>query len=238
MLNLLQSRIPKLSELLADEQMAFIVGLGKRVLYKDGELIKARGESTKAFYLVETGQVIGGSEGIDGSFLTAVLMNPGEHFGETTLLAGLPRLQNLRAVGETELLRLNEKAFFTVYHREPDFGRALLTIALRNIHSMMEFIDGQARWPLKVRVAHLLLSSLGNGEQAGSHTVNCRQEDLAEILGVSRVAVSKALKALQSEELTTLGYGSIELPDVAKLLEWLDRNHQLTPIKPLHDWKF
>lgn len=238
MLNLLQSRIPKLADLLTSEQMSRVCAQGKQVRFADGEVIRLRGDVTKVFYLVESGQVIAGSEGTDGSFITAGLMNPGEHFGEHTLLAGLPRLQNLRAIGATELLQFSERAFFKVYNDEPDFGRALLTIALRNIQSMMEFIDGQARWPLNVRVAHLLLSSLGEEPQENSHTVNCRQEDLAEILGVSRVAVSKALTALQKEGLVTMGYAVIELSNVKQLLDWLDSNYQLAPIKPLPDWQF
>lgn len=238
MLNLLQSRIPKLSELLSSKQMAKIFEQAKPLQYADGETIMFRGDPTKAFYIVESGQVIAGSEGNDGSYRTAALMNPGEHFGEHTLLAGMPRLQNLRAIGDTRLLRLSERAFFNVYDGEPDFGRALLTIAFRNIHSMMEFMDGQARLPLMVRVANLLLTSLGGEIDRGSYTVNCRQEDLAEIIGVSRVAVSKALKGLQSNNLVKMGYGTIELPDVAHLLEWLESNYQLVPLKPLPGWKF
>ena len=225
MLNLLQSRIPKRAELLTSEHMSRIYARGKRIQFADGEVIRFRGDVTKVFYLVESGQVIAGSEGADGSFVTAALMNPGEHFGENTLLAGTPRLQNLCAVGDTELLQYSEQAFFQLYNSEPDFGRALLTI-------------GQARWPLKVRVAHLLLSSLGEEQQKHSHTVNCRQEDLAEILGVSRVAVSKALKTLETDGLARRGYGVIELPDVRQLLDWLDSNYQLVPIKPMSDWRF
>lgn len=238
MLNLLQSRIPKLAELLTDTQMSRLRRQGKRVHFADGEVIRFRGDSAKVFYLVESGQVIGGSEGSDGSFLTAALMNAGEHFGEVTLLAGMPRLQNLRALGETQLLQFSEQVFMGFYDSEPDFGRALLTIALRNIHSMMEYIDGQARWPLKVRVAHLLLSSQGDTQAELSCTVNCRQEDLAQILGVSRVAVSKALKVLHSDGLVKMGYGTINLPDIARLLEWLESNHQLAPLKPFADWRF
>jgi CRP/FNR family transcriptional regulator len=237
-LNLLQSSFPTLEELLAPELMAEIRQQGRRVRYGNGELIQLRGEAPTGFAIVQMGQVIAGTEGADGSFLTAALLSPGDHFGEPALFAGLPRLQNLRAIGETEILHIPARRFLQVFEREPDVGRALLTIALRRIHFMMEFMDGQRRWPLPVRIAHLLLTSVENRELARRHTIHCRQEDLAGILGVSRVAVSKALKSLQADGLVTMGYGSIELADVQAMLEWLDDTYQVVPIQPDADWRF
>ena len=154
------------------------------------------------------------------------------------MFAGLPRLQNLRAVGETTVLHIPGRQFLQLFHREPDVARALLAIALRRIHFMMEFMDGQRRWPLRVRIAHLLLTSVEDRTQTEEHRINCRQEDLAEMLGVSRVAVSKALRSLQADGLITMGYGYVELNDVQRLLAWLDDTYQVVPIQPDPEWRF
>ena len=238
MLNLLQSSFPTLEELLPASLMAEIVRQGRRVKYGDGELIQLRGEAPTGFAIVQSGQVIAGTEGTDGSFLTADLLSPGDHFGEPSLFAGLPRLQNLRAIGETEILHMPAARFLEIFEREPDVGRALLAIALRRIHFMMEFMDGQRRWPLPVRIAHLLLTSVEDRQRAIRHTIHCRQEDLAEMLGVSRVAVSKALKSLQADGMVTMRYGSIELNDVQAMLDWLNETYQVVPIQPDANWRF
>ena len=238
MLNLLQSSVPTMDELLAPALMADIKSQGRRVRYADGELIQLRGEAATGFAIVLSGQVIAGTEGSDGSFLTAALLNPGDHFGEPALFAGLPRLQNLRAIGETEILHIPARRFLQIFEREPDVARALLAIALRRIHFMMEFMDGQRRWPLPVRIAHLLLTSVEDRENTCRHTIHCRQEDLAEMLGVSRVAVSKALKSLQADGMIAMRYGSVEIDDVQAMLAWLDDTYQVVPIQPDADWRF
>ena len=110
--------------------------------------------------------------------------------------------------------------------------RALLTITLHRLHFVAEVMDAQRRWPLAVRIAHLLLTSVVDRTNAG-HEVSCRQEDLATILGVSRVSIGKALKALQSEGLVIVKYGRILLPDVARLSAWVDDARQIAPIVPV-----
>ncbi len=238
MLNLLQSSFPTLEDLLSPELMSAIRRLGRRNRYGDDELIAFRGGPVTGFSIVESGQVIAGTEGLDGSFLTAALLNAGDSFGEPTLFAGLPGLQNLRAIGETEILQIPARKFLDLFNREPDIGRALLMIALRRIYFMMEFIDGQRRWPLPVRIAHMLLTSVEDRTSVQSHAIHCRQEDLAELLGVSRVAVSKSLRALSDDGWISMHYGSIELNDIQGLLGWLEESHQVTPIAPDEAWRF
>ncbi|MBG53979.1 MAG: hypothetical protein CML99_16425 [Rhodobiaceae bacterium] len=80
---------------------------------------------------------------------------------------------------------------------------------------MMEFMDAQRRLSLQVRLARLLLASVEPGTASAS--VECRQEDLAFMLGVSRVAAGKALKKIQAAGLVRLGYGRIEIPSVQRL---------------------
>lgn len=238
MLNLLQSRFPTLEELLAPHLMAQLKQGGKLSRYDDGALVQLRGDAPGALFIVERGQVIAGTEGADGSFVTAALLGPGDHVGDETIFAGMPRLHSLRAIGETEILRIPASRFLSVFNQEPDVGRALLTIALRRITFMIEFIDGQRRWPLPVRIAHLLLTSVEDRQHVGRHTIHCRHEDLAEILGVSRVAVSKALKSMQKEGRVTICYGSIELNDVQQLIGWLQDSCQVELIEPQPGWRF
>ncbi len=201
-------------------------------------MIQQRGDQKPGFSLVESGQAIAGSIGEEGAFLITTILNPGDYFGEFSLFAGLPRMQNLWAVGETVITTINAARFQELYNREPDLSRALLTIALRRIHFMVEFLDGQRRWPLPVRIAHLLLTSVEDKEHSKRQQIRCRQQDLADMLGVSRVAIGKALAALRREGLVVMQYGSIELPDIPRLSAWLKQNYQVEPLVPSPGWVF
>ena len=206
---------------------------GQRHRYSDGRYIQQRGEVKTSFSIVEQGQVLAGNVGADGAFLTTVLLHPGEHFGEFTLFAGLPRTQGLWARGEVEILEVEGPAFLDLFDREPELSRALYTIALRRIHLMVEFLDGMRRWPLEVRLAQILLTSAGSEHALATREIRVRHEDLATMLGVSRVAVGKALKKLQAEGLLETGYGRIHLRGVAALAEWVDARRQVSAL-PSH----
>lgn len=230
-MNLLRANSLTLSDLLPATLMDEIRQSGRKVGYADGQLIQQRGDAKTAFSIVESGQVLAGNVGADGTFLTAVLLNPEDHFGEFTLFAGLPRTQNLWAVGETVINHIAGADFQALFDREPALPRALLMISLRRVHFLVEFLDGQRRLPLPVRIAYLLLTSLEDEPRRGSHEVTCRQEDLAYMLGVSRVAVGKALKSLAADGLVVRRYGNIVLPDVQRLSEWVDNERQVSPIR-------
>lgn len=232
MLNLLQATQLSLADLLPVSVMEKIRRSGNVTTYSDRQLIQQRGDSKMAFSIVESGQVLAGNIGTDGAFLTTTLFNPGEFYGEFTLLAGLPRSQSLWAIGETVINHVNGAAFHDLFDNEPDFPRALLITSLRRIHHLVEFLDAQRRWPMPVRIAHILLISVPDKAATLRQEISCRQEDIAFILGVSRVAIGKALKRLESDGLIERGYGSIVLPDTSRLSAWLENHRQLVAITP------
>ncbi len=232
MLNLLQANQLSLGDLLPKSVMEKIRLSGRATTYSDRQLIQQRGDEKMAFSIVESGQVLAGNIGADGAFLTTTLFKPGEFYGEFTLLAGLPRSQSLWAMGETVVNHVSGAAFHALFNNEPDFPRALLIISLRRIHFLVEFLDAQKRWPMPVRIAHILLTSVPDKASTPRQEISCRQEDIAFILGVSRVAIGKALKSLESEGLIETGYGSIVLPDAPRLAAWLENHRQLVAIAP------
>ena len=89
-------------------------------------------------------------------------------------------------------------------------------------------MDVQRRLPVVARVARLLLSAADMSQ--AQNVIMCRQEDLAIMLGVSRVAIGKALKKLESDHLVDVGYGQIRLPDVSRLLGRVKADDPLYPL--------
>jgi CRP/FNR family transcriptional regulator, cyclic AMP receptor protein len=217
-----------LFDLLCPEVLRKIRYAGSRRSYSADQVIQQRGDQDRGLSIVETGQVAAGNVGLDGSFLFSALLGRGECFGELTLFAGLPRTQNIAALEDTEITSISEKNFLPLFDTEPSIPRALLTITLLRNHELVEVLDDQRRLSLPTRICKLLL----NGKETNSKTayVECRQEDLAFMLGVSRVSVGKALKRLQNDELVTLEYGRILLPNVERLIETVDNENQILPI--------
>ena len=214
--------------------MAKIRACGILRRYAEGQLIQQRGDRTAGISFVESGRVVAGNVGADGTVLTSAVLNPGECFGEFTLFAGLPRTHDLWTAEDTEITHINGADFLALFNCEPDIARAMLTLTLRRNHELLEFMDAQRRLPVTVRIARLLLTAVDDNDSGVE--VDVRQEDIAMTLGISRVSIGKALKTLQRAGLIAPGYGRILVPDAGQLASWVDeryRERHVTPVKPI-----
>ena len=195
--------------------MGRLLSIGSTKRYVDGQIIQDRGDRRAGLTIVKAGEVVAGNVGQDGSFLSSALLRAGETFGEQTLFSDLRRTHTLWAHGPAEITFVNAKAFFRMFDEEPSIARALLTLTVQRNYEMMNFIDSQRRFSLRARVARLLLATVDADENQSS--IECRQEDLAFMLGVSRVATGKALKLLQEKDLVKLRYGRIDVNNIRGL---------------------
>lgn len=228
MMELFRSSLATLVDLLPKDVMSQMEGAGRLKTYCDGQLIQQHGDSRRGISVLMSGAIIAGNIGTDGSFVVSSALQPGECFGEFTLFAGLPRTHDLSASGTVKVLHVSERAFLPLFDREPAIGKALLAITLRRTHDLLEFLDGQRRLSLPVRVAKVLLSFLS--KEGALRVVRCKQEELAYILGVTRVSVSKALKLLSEADLVQLGYGVIEITDEDLLSHWVEERSLVVPV--------
>ncbi|MEM1432594.1 MAG: Crp/Fnr family transcriptional regulator [Pseudomonadota bacterium] len=224
-MKLLRSNAATLTDLLPDKVMTRLQAAGRTRRYRDGELIQQRGDAERGLSILRRGNIIAGNIGTDGSFVVSSVPQPGECFGEFTLFAGLPRTHDLSASGAVELLYLSERAFLDLFDREPSIGKALLAVTLRRTHDLLEFLDGQRRLSVPVRLAKVLLSFL-----SPDNDVRCRQEELAYMLGVTRATVNKALKALAAEGFVRLRYGVVLVDDPSGLRRWVAARSLVVPV--------
>jgi len=227
-MKVLREKSKTLRDLLAPAVMGKILAAGSARSYLDGQVIQERGDTKPGLSMVTSGQVVAGNVGLDGSLLASALLRPGESFGEFTLFAGLPRTQTLWSQGQTDICHVTATRFMKLFDAEPSIARAMITLTLQRNFELMEFMDAQRRLSLPARVARLLLISVD--AQTGSEAIECRHEDLAFMLGVSRVATGKALGRLENEGLVVRKYGYIEIPDVQAMRSMIANEDPLFPI--------
>lgn len=224
-MRVLRAKTRTLYDLLPQPLLDLMLATGTSRKFKDGQIIQQRGDERQGVSILTSGQIVAGNAGADGSFLVSALLRPGETFGEFTVMAGLPHTHTLWSQGETTVTFIKGALMKRLMDEEPEIGHALLTIALLRNHELLEFLDAQRRLTLPIRIAQLLLTSVD--PKASSDTVECRQEDLAVMMGVSRVATGKALKRLERDGMVQLGYGRIDLPDVQGLIAMVEDSDPL-----------
>ncbi|WP_414706755.1 Crp/Fnr family transcriptional regulator [Ralstonia sp. UBA689] len=181
-----------------------------------GDMLFRRGDAPDGLYCVLEGTICIGATSADGREALLAVLEPVNWFGEIGVFDRQPRTHDARADGNTTLLHMPQAALIALLHTTPALLHAfalLLTHKLRLTFTVLEEI---ALLPAPVRVARrLLLMADGYGDlRLGSRRVlRVPQEQLAQLLALSRQTVNQVLKDLQARGILKVAYGEIELLD-------------------------
>ena len=216
----------KLSDFLSEGVLETLYAAGREQSYNDGEIIQQRGDKWRGISIVKSGEAIAANVGRDGSIVPSALIKPGDTFGEFTTFLDLPRSHTIFANGQTKIRHIKRNRFLALIEDEPSISQAMLTLTLERNYELVSNLDSNRRLSLPARVARLLVAEFDHAEKEG--TIICRQEDLAFMIGVSRVAVGKALDKLAAKRLIETGYGKIRVPDTGALKHYLAQQDPLS----------
>lgn len=202
--------------------------LGHGLSLVDGELLFHRGQSSAGLCCVLEGALHVGRLAPDGTQSLLAWLEPGQWFGEISLLDGQPRTHDVVGDGPTRLWLVPEIALLAWLDAHPAHWRSIARLACAKLRQTFEVLEDIARLPLEARLARRLLQvAQGYGEQdltlpgatpdATPRQLRLPQEQLALMMGVSRQTVNKALKSLEAQGMIALRYGGIALLNAAGL---------------------
>jgi CRP-like cAMP-binding protein len=140
-------------------------------------------------------------------------MEPGNWFGEASLLDGLPRPHDVTAIEPSSVLVIGAPAFERLMRRTA-FARALGALLCSRVRALYGLVEDAMLRSTSTRIARRLLS-LARGDTTMAADARSRvgvsQEALAMMLGITRQTLSKELKVLARDGVLALGYGRIEV---------------------------
>lgn len=196
-----------------------LIDSGRRLRLAEGQALFERGGVPQGLSCVLGGALRVGTLGREGEQSLLAYLEPGQWFGEISLLDGLPRTHDAVADAPTEVWVVAQAPLQDWLDAHPAHWRDIARLACAKLRMSFEVLEDIAQLPLDARLAKRLVlvarGYLGN-EPVRSH-VRLPQEQLALMLGVSRQTVNKLLKAMAGEGLIALRYGEIELLDLAAL---------------------
>ena len=111
---------------LGDGELRKIARLFTQKLYRPGDYIFAKGDSSDEAYIVLRGQI---NIQLDRSALPIATLGNGKIFGELAFLDGAPRTAFASATQASILLVVQRSAFYDLVRREPNLGM----VVMRNI---------------------------------------------------------------------------------------------------------
>jgi len=198
---------------LAPRERRALQAAGGLLHLRRGEMLFRQGDAPGGFYAVAGGLLKASSLREDGREAILAVLEPGNWFGEISLLDHQPRTHDATALTDAAVLVVPQPAFARLMQRAA-FAQAvaaLLAARVRGLYAMME--DATLR-STRARVARRL-AQLARGDAtmaAQARTVlPISQEALAMMLGLTRQTLNKELKALVAEGAVALGYGRVEI---------------------------
>ncbi len=196
-----------------------------RLLY-DGERLFSRGERSCDVYAVLGGVLrisgLGGTPEHPREAVLALVEAP-DWFGEIAIFDGQPRTHDAAADGPAAVLQLPHGPMSALLARHPLYWRELALLMSHKLRLMFSVAEETALLPAPVRVARRLLlmsEGLGGRQDAGMRrrTLKVSQEQLSQMLSISRQTTNQILRQLEHQGLIRLQRMEIEIVDFAGLL--------------------
>lgn len=187
------------------------------VRFSDGQLIQQRGDQADGFWLIEEGSVAVGQFLADGEFRGIALLGPGDSYGELALFSRRTRVVDAVSRGQSSMRFIPGATFERMLGDNPQAMRQLLGALAAQLQETIDVMAGIRRGTAQARVAGMLANLCGKA--GGPVRLAIRQQELGELLGLTRATVNGALRKMEEACLIERGYGSITVPVVARLRE-------------------
>ncbi len=206
---------------LEPEMLDELIALSRVQRYAAKDVVFLKGDPGDSLYAIVSGRIgiTTTSEGGKEIFLN--ILGPGEVFGEIALLDGKERTAGAMALDPAELMRVDQADFLPFLERNPKRSIRLMRILCERIRWTSDIIEDTIFLDIPHRLAKRLLTLVG---QYGKPTregitidIKLSQENLGQMLGVTRESVNKGLRALEAQGIIVHEHGSICILDVASL---------------------
>jgi CRP-like cAMP-binding protein len=165
-----------------------------------GTMIVAQEEPGDAMYVLVSGRARVALFGESGRELTLAQLNPGDAFGEMTLLDDRPRSASVQALDDTTLLMISRDTFRLHLETHPGTALRLIAELTRRLRAADETIAGLALFDVEARLVRTL-TRLGreSGQTVTEGIVLGKrptQQELANMVGSCRETISRTFTSL------------------------------------------
>ena len=200
-----------------------------------GEAVYRQGDDSDELFQLVHGAVKICNYSVDGREVVTGEFRAGDCFGEMGVLDQLPRVSHAIASTDARVRVLGLSGFNKLSARYPEFTHRLAVVLcrrLRYLYTLNEEASGLTLHQRLARTVHRLAYSSASRDAQRELYVSISQEELGQMLGVSRQSVNKGLKALAEDGAVELRYGRIYVRNLNALreqYEYLLGMEQITP---------
>lgn len=192
-----------------------------RKSFRDGQFLYHRGDPADGLWLIVKGQVKIGSYSDLGEMQVVAIMGEGDSFGELACFGQFPRVVDAQAMGLVEAYWITDSQLTKAMASSAEVTRELLRILATQLQEALNNMFFFRNMSAPQRLAQRLLA-LADGKTAPID-LHIRQQELAELIGVSRMTIATSLAELEKAGLIERHYRYLTVLNPAALQQWMER---------------
>jgi CRP/FNR family transcriptional regulator, cyclic AMP receptor protein len=190
-------RVPLFSMLTAVQAESVAQGVVKN-RFKRGEAIVEQGKKSNALFIILTGRARVMTTDQRGREVILATMQPGDYFGEMSLIDNEPHSATVRAEVQTDVLVLGRLEFAACLPESGSMAYSVLRGLVQRLRHADRKIESLALMDVYGRVAKALLE-FSSVDSLGNSVIRDKvsRQDLAKMVGASREMVSRVMKDIE-----------------------------------------
>ena len=183
-----------------------------------GGLVCRKGETVDHWVGVVDGLVKMANVSVEGKPMSFTGIGTGGWFGEGSLLKDEARRYDIVALRESQIAYMPRATFARLLDTNFAFNRFLIVQLNERLGQFIAMIEHGRLLGPEARLARVLAGLFNPVLYPGiGSSLPVSQEELGQLVGLSRQRVNQALKRLEAEGLLRVEYGSVTVLDLARL---------------------
>lgn len=177
---------------------------GRRIRFVRGTRIFCAGDAGDCMYLLRAGKVKIVEKAWDGRETLMALLGPGDAFGELSVFEDVPRTSTATTLTEVVATSLNAASLMACLRDDPDFAYQLCRKFAQRLRDIDDARCAVTFTDMPGRVAAQLLALAARFGVPEGRSIRVdhelTQSELGQLVGCSRVSVSKTLSGFEERE--------------------------------------
>ncbi len=211
----------RLFGILEPAEMDAVLAFARPARVEPQERVFTKGDPGDCLYAILRGRLAVQTESEDAKVMLLNIMNAGDVFGEIAMLDGGERTATVVAQETSTLLRVDRRDFLPFLESRPTLCIRLMGVLCERVRWTSAIIEDTVFLKVTQRLAKritMLAQLYGRRTDKGIRiSTYLSQEDLANMLGVSRESVNKTLKSFQASGAISYRNGYMVVHDPAFL---------------------
>lgn len=203
-----------------------LLEIGRTTQVAAGHTLFHKGDPPDRFFVIIAGSAKASAPSHDGRDLVLRLLAPGDVFGEIGVLDGGVRTADVVTTTACELLVFERIRFKQYMLERPEVAIELVGVLAKRLRHTTELLTDNVFLAVPARLAKILLGLARERTPSAPENdrleITLSQQELADMVGTSRVSINKQLRAWEDLGLVDIKRRHLTINDIDGLEDFIE----------------